>query len=452
MRRLLVLDVVGLTPALLPHAPSLGRLAARGGLRPLRTVLPAVTCSAQSTLLTGLPPAGHGVVGNGWYDRSLAEVQFWKQSNALVQGEKVWQAAKRRDPGFTCAKLFWWYNMYAEVDIAVTPRPIYTADGRKIPDIHTRPAGLRDDLTRGLGRFPLFNFWGPGADLRSSRWIADCAALVEQRFRPSLSLVYLPHLDYDLQRFGPDDPRVPAQVAAVDALAGALIEQAERAGSRVIVLSEYGITPVRGAVAINRALRQAGLLALREELGHEMLDPGASQAFAVADHQVAHLYLQRPELREPVRRLVAELPGVERVEDGLDHARAGDLLAISAAGRWFSYGWWLDDARAPDFARTVEIHRKPGYDPLELILDPKLAWPKLAVGWRLARKALGLHTLMDVIPLDESLVRGSHGRLAERPEDGPLFITSDPELCPDGPVAAEAVKELMLEHLFRTPS
>lgn len=451
MRRLLVLDVVGLTPALLAHAPHLGRLAARGGMRPLRSVLPAVTCPVQSTFLTGRPPARHGIVGNGWYDRDLAEVLFWKQSNALVQGEKVWQAAKRRDPAFTCAKLFWWYNMYAEVDVAVTPRPIYTADGRKIPDIHTRPATLRNDLTGMLGRFPLFNFWGPGADLRSSRWIADCAAAVEERFRPSLSLVYLPHLDYDLQRFGPDDPRVPAQVAAVDALAGALVEQAEQAGSRVIVLSEYGITPVRGAIAVNRALRQAGLLAVREELGHEMLDAGASQAFAVADHQVAHVYLQRPDLREPVRHLIAGLPGVERVEDGLDHPRAGDLLAVSAADRWFSYGWWLDDDRAPDFARTVEIHRKPGYDPLELLLDPKLAWPRLAVGWRLARKAMGLRTLMDVIPLEEGLVRGSHGRLTERPEDGPLFITSDPDLCPEGPVAAEAVKDLMLEHLFHVP-
>ncbi len=448
MRRLLVLDIVGLTPALLPHAPHLSRLAARGGLRPLCTVLPALTCPVQSTFLTGLAPAGHGAVGNGWYDRNLAEVQFWKQSNHLVHGEKVWQAAKRKNAAFTCAKLFWWYNMYAEVDIAVTPRPIYTADGRKIPDIHTRPAGLRDELTQGLGRFPLFNFWGPGADLRSSRWIARCAAQVEQRFRPSLTLVYLPHLDYDLQRFGPDDPRVPAQVAAVDALAGELIEAAERAGSRVIVLSEYGITPVRGAVPINRALREAGLLTVREELGRELLDAGASPAFAVADHQVAHVYVQRPEQRDEVCRLIAGLPGVERVEDGLGHARAGELLAVSAADRWFSYGWWRDDDRAPDFARTVEIHRKPGYDPLELFLDPRLTWPRLAVGWRLARKALGLRTLMDVIPLDDRLVRGSHGRPTDSAADGPLFITSDPALCPAGPVAATAVKGIMLEHLF----
>lgn len=454
MRRTLVLNVVGLTADLLPHAPTLSRLAARG-VRPLVPVLPAVTCTVQASMLTGLPPGGHGSVANGWYDRDLSEILFWKQSNRLVAGETLWAAAKRRDPSFVGAKLFWWYNMYSGADVGVTPRPVYAADGRKLPDIYTTPAPLRGELQRTLGPFPLFRFWGPGADLVSSRWIAACAAEVERRFRPTLSLVYLPHLDYDLQRLGPGDPRIPAQVAAVDALAAPLIEAAERDGVRVVVLSEYGITGVSGPVFVNRALRHAGLLAVREEQGGELLDPGASDAFAVADHQLAHVYVRRPELVPAVRDLLMRLDGVERVLDadaqraeGIAHPRAGELVAVSRTERWFAYPYWLDDARAPDFARTVEIHRKPGYDPAELFLDPGLRWPKAAIGWRLAKKALGFRTLMDVIPLDAGLVKGSHGRPTDRPEAGPLLFSSDPDLLPDGPVPVTAVKDILLAHVF----
>jgi hypothetical protein len=167
-----VLNVVGLTPGLLQQAPNLQALAKNGAVRPLTTVLPAVTTTVQSTMLTGLPPRDHGIVANGWYFRDLSEIWLWRQSNRLVGGEKVWETAKRRDPAFTCAKLFWWYNMYSSADIAVTPRPMYLADGRKLPDIYTHPAELRDELQGTLGEFPLFRFWGPGADIESSRWIA----------------------------------------------------------------------------------------------------------------------------------------------------------------------------------------------------------------------------------------------------------------------------------------
>ena len=430
MRRTLVLDVVGLTPALLGEAtPHLSRLAERGAMRPLATVTPAVTCTAQSTFLTGGLPRDHGIVGNGWYFRDFCEVMFWRQANPLVGGEPVWAAARRRDPAFTVANLFWWYNMYGSADIQVTPRPMYPADGRKIPDIHTRPAELRDDLNRRLGPFPLFRFWGPMADIVSSRWIADCAQTIFARHAPTLTLVYLPHLDYDLQRFGPNDPRIKDALHDIDVLVGSLIEMAEHAGAAVLVLSEYGITAVDGAVLPNRALRDAGLLALREELGRELLDAGAG------------------------------LPGIETVLDeagkravGLDHPRAGELVAISRADRWFAYPWWLDDAKAPDYARTVDIHRKPGYDPVELFLDPGLRAPRLAVGWRLAKKAMGFRTLMDVIPLDASLVRGSHGRPTDCTEDGPLIISSEPDLleraAADAAIEATKVKDLILAHVF----
>lgn len=455
MRRTLVLDVVGLTPSLLPHAPNLRRLAERGAMRPLDTVTPAVTCTVQSTFVTGRPPSGHGAVANGWYFRDLSEIWFWRQSNRLIEGEKVWETARTRDPSFTCAKLFWWYNMYSSADWSVTPRPMYPADGRKIPDIYTQPAELRDELNGRLGQFPLFRFWGPAADLTSSRWITDSALHVMDTRHPTLTLVYLPHLDYDLQRLGPDHPAIPAAVEAVDGLCGRLIERAQREDIRIIVLSEYGITAVRHAVLPNRALREAGLLAVREELGHELLDPGASEAFAVCDHQVAHIYVQNPDRLAEVKAVVENLPGVDTVLDadgkrawGLDHPRSGELVAVARSDAWFAYYYWLDDARAPDFARTVDIHRKPGFDPVELFIDPTLRFPKAKIAWRLAQKALGQRMLLDVIPLDPGLVKGSHGRPTDHAEAGPLIISSDPDRLPAGPVPATAVRDILLAHLF----
>jgi predicted AlkP superfamily pyrophosphatase or phosphodiesterase len=244
-------------------------------------------------------------------------------------------------------------------------------------------------------------------------------------------------------------------VAAVDALCAPIIEQARAQGAEVVVLSEYGITEVSRPVHVNRALREAGWLKVRLERGLEQLDAGASDAFAVADHQLAHVYVARPELVPAVAACLAALPGVETVLDdagkraaGLDHARSGELVAIAKADSWFTYYHFLDDARAPDFARTVEIHRKPGYDPVELFIDPKIALPKLAVAARLAKKALGMRYLMDVIGLDATIVRGSHGRPTEHTDDGPLFITTAPRTLPEGPVAATSVKQLLLDHLF----
>jgi predicted AlkP superfamily pyrophosphatase or phosphodiesterase len=455
MRRTLVLDVVGLTPALLQHAPNLAALAAQGAMRPLATVTPAVTTTVQSTFVTGELPRTHGAVANGWYFRDLAEVWFWRQSSRLVAGEKLWETARRLDPAFTCAKLFWWYNMYSTADYAVTPRPMYPADGRKLPDIYTQPASLRDDLQRDLGQFPLFRFWGPAADITSTRWIGRASLRILEQQRPTLTLVYLPHLDYDLQRYGPRHPDVPRRVAEVDGVCGELIAAARRLDADVVVLSEYGITEVDRPVHINRELRRAGLLAVRDELGREQLDAGASAAFAVADHQLAHVYVAKPDLVPVVAHHLRSLPGVGAVLDeagkraiGLDHPRSGELVAIADARSWFTYYHFLEDERAPDYARTVDIHRKPGYDPVELLLDPALRLPKLRVAARLAQKALGLRTLMDVISLDATLVRGSHGRPTDRPEEGPLVITTRPELLADGPVAATDVRDLLLAHVF----
>ena len=459
MQRTLVILVVGLAPALVgPHTPNIARLAARGGMRPLATVTPAVTCTVQSTLVTGLPPSEHGAVANGWYFRAMAEVFFWRQSNRLVAGEKIWEAGRRRDPAFTCAKMFWWYNMYSSADWSATPRPMYPADGRKIPDHYTHPMELRDELDARLGQFPLFKFWGPLADITSSTWIARATLHVMETRQPTLTLCYLPHLDYNLQRLGPDltNSQLQKDIQEVDTLCGELIEAAERTEQRVIVVSEYGITPATDAVHLNRALREAGLVAFRMEMGREAFDAGASEAFALADHQVAHVYVRNPERIAEVRSLVQGLDGVEAVwgeeekrANGLDHPRSGELIAIARADRWFSYYWWLDEDRAPDYARTVDIHRKPGYDPVELFFDPAIRNPKLVAGWKLARRKAGFRGLMDVISSSQTdLVRGTHGRPTDAPEDGPLVISSEPELMPEGPVRAADFKELVLAHVF----
>ena len=433
--RLAVIDVVGLTRRHLEGGamPRLAARARRTGTASFPATFPAVTCSAQSTFLTGSSPGGHGVVGNGWYHRELCEVQFWKQPDAIVGGPKIWHRLREKRPGASTAKVFWWYNMYSEVEYALTPRPMYPADGRKVFDIYTTPADLRFEIQRPdqLGPFPFPSFWGPRAGLESSRWIAASARWVEERHRPALNLVYLPHLDYPLQKLGPDHPSLPAELAAIDTVAAGLADFLETRGVQVVLLSEYGIVPVTKPIHLNRVLRARGWLATKDELGRDLLDAGASRAFAVADHQVAHVYVNDPRLLPAVRETVAATPGVASVHTPAELGwlpgstamrRAGDLLAVAEPAAWFTYYYWDDDRRAPDFARTVDIHRKPGYDPCELFLDPALRFPALKVAQFLLGRKLGLRGLLEVVPLDATLVRGSHGRRETDPLDQPVYV------------------------------
>lgn len=430
MNRTVVLDVVGLTREFLgARMPRLAEWAAKRNISMITPVLPAVTCTSQATFYTGELPHKHGIVANGWYFRDDCEVHFWRQSNRLVQAPKLWDIARQHDPNFTFANLFGWFNMYSTADISITPRPMYPADGRKIPDVYTEPPALRMEIQQRLGTFPLFDFWGPRASIRSTRWIAESAKYVEERFRPTLTFVYLPHLDYSLQRLGPDAPAMAGDFGAVDSLAGDLIDFYEARNARVIVLSEYGIVPVKTPVHLNRTLREAGLLRVRDEMGLELLDAGASAAFAVADHQVAHVYINDASKIDQVRGLLEKTDGVDLVLDetgkrrvGIDHARAGEFVVVAQPEAWFTYYYWLDDARAPDFARTVDIHRKPGYDPAELLVDPAIKLPMLKLGSKLIARKLGFRNLFDIIPLDASLVKGSHGRTENPDARSPVFI------------------------------
>jgi predicted AlkP superfamily pyrophosphatase or phosphodiesterase len=457
MRPLVLINAVGMTPRLIADAPRLRSLATAGWTRPLREVLPAVTCTAQATLLTGKPPSKHGIVANGWLFRDTGEVRFWQQSNRLIQAEPLYATARRRAIArgrtFRCAKLFWWFNQGAAVDISVTPKPYYGADGNKAFGIYGTPAGLTQRLEQKLGKFPFPSFWGPAAGLPSTEWIARCAAAVLREEKPDLTLVYLPHLDYDPQRFGPANCDMTRRVVELDKACDPLIDAVQAEGARVWVVSEYGHVNVSLPVFLNRALRKAGMLSIRPGPFGEAVDVFSCRAFAVCDHQLAHVYVNDPDDLPAVREVLCSLKGVAHVLEGderaalqLNHPRSGELVALAEADAWFAYPFWLDDRQAPDYARTIDIHRKPGFDPCELFFDPNLWWPKGRAGYRLLQKKLGFRTLFDVIPLNANLVHGSHGLVAAAVPDRPLLI-ADGDAPSERELPMTAVRDLVLRAL-----
>lgn len=458
MKKTVVIDVVGLTKGLIgEHTPFIRSFLEKGEWATISPQLPAVTCSAQATYLTGKTPAEHGIVANGWYFKEEHEIKFWRQSNSLIQAEKIWDRLKREDPNFTCANFFWWYNMYSNADYSATPRPNYLADGRKIPDFYSHPAELRDYLRDELGDFPLFHFWGPKTSIKSSQWIADAAIRTDILHDPTLTLVYLPHLDYNLQRYGQDFSKIAVDLREIDKVVEQLVTHFEGRSAHIILLSEYGITNVNNPIHLNRILRREGYVNIRVERGLELLDAGASKAFAVADHQLAHIYVQDPGEIEKIKSIFKKVEGIEQVLSGdgignigLDHERCGDLVLVADKDSWFTYYFWLDDAKAPDYARMVDIHKKPGYDPVEMLTDPKDGLLMLKVLWKLFKKKLGFRTVMDIIPLDASLVKGSHGRIPEDPMDHPILITNRKASGLKEVLLATEVRGVMEDHVRNT--
>ena len=450
-----VVNIVGLTPVLAALGPRLREFAQAGALRPLAGVVPAVTLSAQASMLTGVAPNVHGVVGNGWYRKETGEVRFWVQARTQLRVPTFYEIARERaasrDVAFSCAKLFWWFNQGAAVDVSVTPKPHYGADGSKEFDIQSIPAELGKSIEDRIGKFPFSAFWGPRAGIASSRWIAQASAIVIDEKRPPLAMIYLPHLDYELQRKGPGGCDLTKVVGEVDECFGLVLDAARRQGGKVMVVSEYGIGDVKSAVVPNVAMRRAGLLAVRDGPFGETIDMHASRAFAVCDHQLAHVYVRDARDIPATRKLLEGLRGVARVLDrgeqrelSLDDGRSGDLVALSTPESWFAYPYWLDAANAPDFARTVAIHAKPGYDPCELFIDPNLKLPLFKVTQIMVKKALGLRYLFDVIPLDPDLVRGSHGLAAIHPEEGPVLICDAGVRMPANPRMLD-IKDIVLE-------
>ena len=456
MKKTVVINVVGLTKRLIgEHTPFIKSFLEKGEAAYIEPVLPGVTCTVQSTYVTGKWPAEHGIVGNGWYFKDECEVKFWRQSNKLVQQPKLWDDLKEKYPDFTCANHFWWYNMYSNVDFSITPRPNYLADGRKIPDVYSYPPQLRDDMQKALGTFPLFEFWGPKTTINSSKWIADAALLTDKKHNPDLTLIYLPHLDYNLQRYGLDFEIISKDLQEIDTVVEQLVKHYEALNARVILLSEYGITNVNRPVHLNRILRREGMIAVREERGLELLDAGESDAFAVADHQIAHVYCKDSKDIARVAKIIKSVEGVEKVLYGddlkthhINHERCGDIVVVADKDSWFTYYFWLDDSKAPDYARMVDIHKKPGYDPVEMMTDPKDKLVMAKVVGKLLKKKMGFRTVMDIIPIDATLIKGSHGRLTEDIEDFPIFISNHVTGDNHQKITAIQVRDLIEDHLL----
>jgi predicted AlkP superfamily pyrophosphatase or phosphodiesterase len=450
--RTMIINVAGLGEDLISEIPSLAGLAAQGCRLGLEPVLPAVTCTMQATLSTGEPPARHGVIANGLYFHDTAEVRFWEQSAHLVNAPRFWERQTRnvanpkseiRNPKPKVAMLFWQQSLYGSADIVLTPKPIHGPGDKLIQDCYSRPAGLYSRLVSGdsalapgtpRGPFNLMHYWGPMAGIGSTRWIADASLGVWREERPDLLLTYFPHLDYSGHRAGPGSDVHRAAARELEPLFAAMLAQAKADDARVVVLSEYSFVSVRREVALNRALRQAGLLAIREVAGAEYLYPGDSQAFAMVDNQVAHVYLPRSnDLAADTRKVKKLLEGVDGVAEvldadakaarGLDHVRSGELVVLAAPDAHFVYYWWLDDAKAPPFARTVDIHAKPGFDAAELFVD-------------MATRS---------IPLTAANIRGSHGLVPESGQGWGVYLDSHP---PKSLAGRKSVRAVEVAHLM----
>ena len=413
MNYTILLDVVGLEVKHLDSGlvPNIAKITANGETAKLEPTFPSVTSTVQASILSGRYPREHGIISNGLYDRNTYNVSFWEQSSSLVQAQRVWDTVKQKNSKKT-AVLFWQNTMYANSEIVVTPRPIHL-DDKMIMWCYSKPVGYYEKLKEKLGEFNLASYWGPFASSKSSEWIANAAEYTLDNERPNFLFVYIPHVDYSAQRFGKGAVQVRDDLKKADEIVGRLVQKTTDLGiqdeTQFVIISEYAFNDVKGAVPLNLVLRDAGLLSIRTIQEKEYLDLEYSKAFAMVDHQVAHLYIKKGNETE-TRKALETIDGVERILDStdkkelaIDHERSGELIAISARDRWFSYYWWHDENRAPDFAGKVDIHRKPGYDPVELFIDQKTK----------------------SIPLDASLVKGSHGRPPDlQTEEGFAFYGS----------------------------
>jgi len=415
MSRVCVVVVAGFDVNMRSHiGQRLGALAYQASLEP---VFPAVTSTFQASLTTGRSVAEHGIICNGLYTRRepeshnlldrdsypefRREVSFWEQSSELVKVPRFW--AKW---GIKTAMLFFQQSIGHTADIVLTPKPTHTPDGKTVSSCWARPDGLYDSLAAEFGPFPLHHYWGPIAGLPASEWIGKAAARVWEKESPDLQLVYIPHLDYNLQRLGPSAPAISQDVRQLDTILDPLISTVWKSEGKMLVIGDYGMSDVRGAVAPNLALRKAGLLKTTMDVdGKLLIDHAASKAFVMVDHQVGFLYAMPGSLESAVKVLRA-LPGINQIitEDQLsalevNTPRAGDALLLTAADQWLMHDWWENDAEKPAWQFSVDIHRKPGYDPRELFF----------AGGKPGR----------MIAQDPHLVLGSHG-----------LVSSDPSHCP----------------------
>ncbi|MDA0833923.1 MAG: alkaline phosphatase family protein [Planctomycetota bacterium] len=431
-----LLSIPALRDGDLVHMPRLNSLADVGGKRPLIPSFPAVTCPVQATLTTGVGPEQHGVVANGFYWRDKGQVEMWTAWNKEIQAPQIWEKLSQHDKTLTSAVWFPLLSKGAKADYICTPAPIHNPDGSESLWCYTVPTEMYGELRDALGHFPLMNFWGPLSNIKSTTWIVDSAIWAAEKHNPRFSYIYLPHLDYAAQKFGPDSDQAVAALGELDATIGKLIDGYATAGLdnvTWVAASEYAITPVSQVGYPNRTLREAGMLALRDDTGTEQLIPGECTAFAMVDHQLAHVFVNDVTKIDDVAKLFTNDPAVERVlvgKDrhtvGLDHPQSGEVVLIAKPEAWFAYYWWLDDAKAPAFARTVDIHRKPGYDPVEMFINMP------------ARST----------PLDATLVKGSHGYPADDASRETVLVSSNADALKEFDVCRDVDIAGMILNMF----
>lgn len=436
----LLLTIPGLREKDVAVMPHLREMTAAGQIANLVPSFPCVTCPVQANMTTGRLPSDHGVVSNGFYWRERKQIEMWTSPNDCIERPQIWDLLSHAEGGLTSAVWFAMHAVGCEADYVCTPKPIHNPDGSESLWCYTRPVEFYGALRDELGHFPLQHFWGPMANLRSSAWIAASATTAARRWRPDFFWIYLPHLDYAAQRTGPDSPPAIQAVAELDDVLGRLHSaMGEIYGEDLLwlVAGEYAITPVDHVTYPNRVLREAGLLSVRHEPDGEHLDLAASRAWALVDHQYSHVYVADGD-EATIKRVVALFhgrPGIAEVLVGeqrgryaLNHARSGEVILVSTPNSWQAYYYWMSDDLAPGFARTVDIHRKPGYDPVELHVD-------------MATKS---------IPLDATRVKGSHGAPAVDASQHTVLLASQPILPSTATVSDTEVFNIVLKRFGMT--
>jgi predicted AlkP superfamily pyrophosphatase or phosphodiesterase len=416
-KHIIVIDIVGLERKHISEnlTPNIFNISQTGETRNIETIFPAVTCTVQSSLLSGSYPEIHGIISNGLYNRQDYAVSFWEQSSNLVQADRIWDTVKIRSTGSKTAVLFWQNTMYSNADIVLTPRPLHMED-RIIMWCYSKPPGFYEKLLQKIGKFDLSWYWGPLASKKSSEWIELATEFVLENEMPNFLFTYIPHLDYAFQRNGTSYNNIKDDLTFVDDLVGRLVKKATDIGiiedTQFIIFSEYGFTDVNSDISLNTIFRENELISVREIEEVEYLDLEYSKAFAMVDHQVAHIYVKE-NYANSVKKILEGIKGVDLILDSeskqhlrINHPRSGDLIAVSNADKWFSYYWWFDPSKSPSFAKKVDIHRKPGYDPVELFFDPSTK----------------------SIPLDGKLVKGSHGRLPLEGEAKPVYVSNKKDI------------------------
>ena len=381
MKKLIVLDVVALTQKHLSSGlvPNISKILENGFFCPMIPTFPAVTCSVQASMTSGYYPSEHGIIANGFYDRQTKSVAFWEQYDSLVEKPRIWNILKQKNPNLKTAVLFFQNSLYIDADIVITPKPIHL-ENKFVMWCYSKPVGYYEELVKSIGEFDLKSYWGPFASLDSSKWIMDAAKQTIERHQPDLMFVYLPHLDYSGQKYGPDSNEFEKSLGELDSLVGQLIEFLDYHNLKdqyeIMILSEYSFENVTNSVSPNVILRDKGLLKVRTIGGKEYLDFENSKAFAMVDHQISHVFTKKG-IEDEVKNIFIKQDGISEVLDSIskkmwniDHPKSGELILCSDNDSWFNYFWWNDSKYSPEFASNVDIHRKPGYDPLELFLEP----------------------------------------------------------------------------------